>query len=127
MAETFINIRFPFFDSKKGYFLEMTKTSKDAIKSNLMHLLLTNKGERLYMPEFGTNLRKYIFEQNDLETQVNIKDEIQNTITKFIPNLIIDTLEVIPLENKHNAVKVRLEYTVTNNTFEESDIITIEL
>ena len=40
MAETFINIRFPFYNSPKGYFLEMTKTNKRAIKSDLMHLLL---------------------------------------------------------------------------------------
>ena len=127
MAETFINIKFPFFDSPKGFFLEMTKTNKDAIKSNLMHLLLTNKGERLYMPDFGTNLRRFIFEQNDLETQLDIRDELQNTIAKFIPNLTIDRLEVIPVKNTNHTVKVVLEYTVTDNTFSESDIITLEL
>lgn len=127
MAETFINIKFPFFDSPKGYFLEMTKTNKDAIKSNLMHLLLTNKGERLYMPDFGTNLRKFIFEQNDLDTQLDIRDELQNTIAKFIPNLTIDRLEVNPIENTNHSVTVVLEYTVSDNTFSESDIITLEL
>lgn len=127
MAETFINIKFPFFDSPKGFFLEMTKTNKDSIKSNLMHLLLTNKGERLYMPDFGTNLRKFIFEQNDLDTQLDIRDELQSTIAKFIPNLTIDRLEVNPIENTNHSVTVVLEYTVSDNTFSESDIITLEL
>lgn len=126
MAESFINIKFPFFDSPKGYFLDMTKTNKNAIKSNLMHLLLTNKGERLYLPDFGTNLRKYLFEPNASNVALNIKDEIQSTIDKYIPNLQIDNLEVIKSEDSEYAFVVRLEYTVTNATFEENDFIQLE-
>lgn len=125
--ESFININFPFFDSEKGYFLDMTKTNKRAIKSDLMHLLLTNKGERLYLPEFGTDLKKYLFEPNIVTVQANIRDEIQKAIDKFIPNLKVDKLEVTPIEGSDHSVIVKLEYTVTNNTFTESDFITIEL
>jgi phage baseplate assembly protein W len=127
MGETFINIRFPFFDSPKGYFLEMTKESKRAVKSDLMHLLLTNKGERLYMPEFGTNLRKFLFEPNIDTVFSDIKEEIQTAINNFMPNLRVDRLEVLPHnENEHSAI-VKLEYTVTNNTFSESDFVIIQL
>ena len=127
MAESFINIKFPFFDSPKGYFLDMTKTNKDAIKSDLMHLLLTNKGERLYLPDFGTNLRQYLFEPNASNVSLDIKDEIQATIDKFIPNLKIDRLEVIPSQQSEYSLLVRLEYTVTNSTFTENDFIELEL
>ena len=127
MAESFINIKFPFFDSPKGYFLDMTKTNKDAIKSDLMHLLLTNKGERLYLPDFGTNLRQYLFEPNASNVSLDIKNEIQATIDKFIPNLKIDRLEVIPSQQNEYSLLVRLEYTVTNSTFTENDFIELEL
>jgi phage baseplate assembly protein W len=125
--ESFINIRFPFLDSKKGLFLDMTQQSKRAIKSDLMHLLLTNKGERLYQPEFGTDLKKYLFEPNIVTVQANIREEIQKAIDKYIPNLIVDKLEVNPIDEEEHSVIVKLEYTVTNNTFTESDFITIEL
>lgn len=125
--ESFINIRFPFFDSEKGLFLDMTKTNKRAIKSDLMHLLLTNKGERLYQPEFGTDLKKFLFEPNIVTVQKNIQQEIQSAIDKFIPNLKVDTLEVERIEDSEHAVIVRLEYTVTNNAFSESDFLIIEL
>ena len=127
MAESFINIRFPFFDSPKGYFLDMTKTNKDAIKADLMHLLLTNKGERLYLPDFGTNLRQYLFEPNASNVSRDIKEEIQTTIDKYIPNLKIDTLEVKQSQKSEYAVVVRLEYTVTNSTFTQNDFILLEL
>jgi len=127
MAETFINIRFPFYDSEKGLFVDMTKTNKRAIKSSLMHLLLTNKGERLYSPEFGTDLKKFLFEPNIVTIQNDIKDEIQKAIDKFIPNLKIDRLDVEPIDGAEHSVIVKLEYTITNSTFNETDFITLEL
>ena len=127
MAETFINIRFPFYDSQKGYFIDMNKQNKRAIKSNLMHLLLTNKGERLYSPDFGTDLKKYLFEPNIVTVQNDIRDEIQKAIDRYIPNLKVDRLEVLPIEGSDQSVIVKLEYTITNGTFTETDFVTIEL
>lgn len=127
MAETFINIQFPFADSQKGYFLEMTKENKKAIKSDLMHLLLTNKGERLYMPDFGTNLKKYLFEPNIESTSSDIRSEIQTSINKYIPNLKIDNLTVTPSDDNEHSVFVKLEYTVTNDTFQQSDFVIIQI
>jgi phage baseplate assembly protein W len=127
MGETFINIRFPFKDSPIGNFLELTKVDKRAIKSDLMHLLLTNKGERLYLPDFGANLRKFLFEPNLLEVSNDIRNELQTEINNYIPNLKIDNLEVNPFEGNEHAVIVRLDYTVTRNTFTESDFVLIQL
>ena len=131
MAEKFINIEFPFQDDNKGKFLAMNDVSERAVKSDLMHLLLTNREERLYLPSFGANLRKYLFEQNDEEVQNGIKEEIQTAVTKFIPNLIIDELslksgEAGEIRNEHHVL-VTIDYTVTEGTFKRSDSVQIEL
>lgn len=123
----YINIRFPFVDSKKGFFVDMTRTSDDAIKSDLIHLLLTNKGDRLYMPDFGTNLKRYIFEPLDSVTNSDIKSEIQTSIDKFIPNLKVNNITVTPDEELEYNVIVRIDYTVTNDVFESSDFVIIKL
>jgi hypothetical protein len=39
-----------------------TYSTKDQVKHNLINVLLTNKGERILNPEFGSDLRKYLFE-----------------------------------------------------------------
>jgi phage baseplate assembly protein W len=131
MGERFINIEFPFQDDNKGKYLAMNDLSEKAIKSDLMHLLLTNKNERLYLPSFGANLRKYLFEQNDAETQSGIKDEIQTAVTAFIPNLQIDELTLTngeegEIRNEHHVL-VTIDYTVTEGTFKRSDSVQIEL
>ena len=99
MAKTrYINIDFPFKDSKKGFYFELNQTDKDAIRADLLHLLLTNKGERLYLPDFGSDLKKYIFEMNDQVTHDEIKINLNDTIKKFIPNLQIDEITFEDIE-----------------------------
>lgn len=123
----FINIQFPFQDDPDGKFLKMNDESKKAIKSDLMHLLMTNKGERLYMPDFGANLRQYIFEQNDTPSWDGIRNEINDAVRKYIPNLIINNLSTTQSEDNIHAVVVRIDYTVTTGAFQSSDFITLKL
>ena len=122
--KNYINIDFPFRDSDEGHYFKLNDTNNSAIKSDLLHLLLTNKGERLYMPDFGSDLKKYIFEPNDNITHDQIKNNLNETINRYIPNLTIDSI----LFEKHEieeVIIVKLSYTVTENAFTSSD--TIEL
>ena len=45
-----------------------TQTVKEQVKSNLLNLLLTEKGERINQPDFGIGLKNLLFEQNIDET-----------------------------------------------------------
>ena len=120
----YINIDFPFTDSKEGFYFKLTETDKAAIKSDLLHLLLTNKGERLYMPNFGSDLRKFIFEPNDKVTHDEIKENLNETVKRYIPNLIVNSIEF-----KNNEIEeliiVELKYTVVDGTFSSSDVLEI--
>ena len=127
MAKKYINIQFPFSDDPEGKFLKMNDESKKAIKSDLVHLLLTNKGERLYMPDFAANLRRYLFEPNDVTSTNAIKNEISEAVRKFIPNLTITELTTNPVEDNEHAVTVRIDYVVTTGAFQSSDFVTLEL
>jgi hypothetical protein len=122
--EKYINIDFPFRDSEKGFYFKLNNTDTDAIRSDLMHLLLTNKGERLYLPDFGSDLRKYIFEPNDQITHDKIKDSLNESIKKYIPNLIVNEIS-FDNDGIEELIIVKLRYTVTEGTFSSSDTIEI--
>ena len=134
MAEKYINIAFPFKDDNlKNYYLKMNRTGQGAIKSDLIHLLLTTPGDRLYLPDFGTNLRKFIFEPNDKKVREDIKTEVQNSISKYIPNLTITELTVErPSDSEygskaeHTAV-VRIDYVYTEGALNKVDFIVITI
>lgn len=123
----FINIAFPFQESNRGDFILLNNEDDKAIKSDLMHLILTRKGERLYMPDFGTNLLKFIYEPNDNITRNDIKNEITDTVKKYLPNLQINDVSVEPSEVSEYRAKVRIDYTVTEGVFQETDFIIIEI
>ena len=118
----YINIDFPFRDSENGYYFKLNSTDKDAIRSDLLHLLLTNKGERLYLPDFGSDLRKYIFEPNDNITHDDIRNNLNETIKKYIPNLFVNDI-TFRNDEIQELIIVELKYTVTEGTFSSSDTI----
>ena len=118
----YINIDFPFRDSENGYYFKLNSTDKDAIRSDLLHLLLTNKGERLYLPDFGSDLRKYIFEPNDNITHDDIRNNLNETIKKYIPNLYVNDI-TFRNDDIQELIIVELKYTVTEGTFSSSDTI----
>jgi phage baseplate assembly protein W len=123
----YININYPFKDSPKGFFLDLTQTENKAIKADLLHLLLTRKGQRLYNPEFGTRLLEYIYEPYDELTFDEVRDEIDTAVKTYLPQVSLTNLTVEPSPLSEYAVIVTIEYTITDNVFEVSDIIQINL
>lgn len=127
MANKFINIDFPFKNSPKGFFLNLNDNEQRAIKADLMHLLLTRKGQRLYNPNFGTDLLRFIFEPNDDLTLESIKEEVSASVKKYIPNLIIKNLKVTPSEDSEYAATIRMDYAITDDVFEINDFVIINV
>jgi len=122
--QRFINIDFPFKDSPEGFYFNLNATDADAVRADLLHLLLTNKGERLYMPDFGSDLKKYIFEPNDDVTHEQIKDNLNQTIKRYMPNLIINDI-TFKKDSIEELIIVELTYTVTDGTFNSTDTVTL--
>jgi phage baseplate assembly protein W len=144
-------IDFPFRDSFLGDFLRMSQTRDDEIRSNLIHLLLTRKGTRYYLPDFGTRLYDYIFDMNDNITFSSIEQDIRDSIKRYIPNLEINSIKITNAEldpddqsfisddedtrlfrvgdssTRPYTAKIRIDYTTNNNAFATSDFIIINI
>lgn len=151
MAEFYYGISFPFLDSLNGTYFRLTETSNDEVRANLIHLILTRKGTRYYLPNFGTRLLEFIFEPMDGQTFSDIESEITETVQEFIPNLIINGISIKPasdgLEDKgyyvnendqkefrvpniatlEHTAKIRIDYSIVDGTFTESDFIIINI
>jgi phage baseplate assembly protein W len=123
----YINIVYPFKDSNKGFFLDLNDENSQAIKSDLLHLILTRKGQRLYNPDFGTNLLKFIFEPEDGMTLNGIKEEIKKVVSIYLPKIQLDEILVEEsLESEYAAV-FTLKYTINDTVFTTSDIVVVKL
>ena len=127
MSVNFINIQYPFKNIEKGQFIMLTETDKDAIKSDLMHLILTAKGERFYKPDFGTNLLRFIFEPNDGYTEAGIIEEISSVVTKYLPNLKVTSVSIETDPNNEYTAVVSINYNITEDVFQSSDVAIIKI
>ena len=117
-----IGVSLPF--SGRGVF-NSTYTSKDAVKTNLINLLLTGNGERYLNPFLGTGLRSYLFENITEDTLRRAKADITNTINVYFPRVEILELQ-ISSEPDTNTFVTYLKYRVTESDIQDEIIINIE-
>lgn len=109
----FYGIKYPFMaQDDENYYLDVNKDLKDKVRSLLMHVIFTPKGQKLRDPEFGTELIRFIFQPNDGETMEAIKSEVSNVVSKYVNGVKINDLQVLSDETQR-GVFVRLDYTVT--------------
>ena len=128
-----INIKFPLVDdSSTNSYFKMNKTTKEAFSSNLLLLLLTEKGERYYMPDYGTNLLKYVFDPGDNITANEIVQDLKRSVELYIPNLSISDVEFNwfdendeMVENTGNKLNIRIKFTYSEDAFNESGVLDI--
>ncbi len=102
-----------------------TYLSKDAIKTNLINLLLTGTGERYFNPSLGSGLRSFIFENINEASLLRIKSEIRESIEVYFPTLRIQNLE-LKSEPDTNSVILFLKYTIIDTDIEDEITINVE-
>ena len=61
-------------------------------------LLSTNPGQRPGLPEYGTDVLKALFE-NDNNLQISIRQAIQLAVAKWLPEISIDTIDISPTDS----------------------------
>lgn len=148
-------INFPFRDSTVGDYLQLTDTENAEIKADLIHLLLTRKGSRYYLPDFGTRLYEFIFEPFDGLTFDAIQSDIRDAVEKYMPNLLLNNITITPADigdesdssfgenvagpsdisiyrfpgkgTSEYTAKIRIDYSNNRTTFAQSDFIIINI
>lgn len=120
-------IKYPFTSNNDdGTYLDLNNTYADGIKSQVLHVIFTPKGQKLRDPEFGTDLIKYIYDQSDSETFSNVKSEISRQITKYVPSVEFRDLSIYDSEDD-NGIIVMIEYGVKKGNKTEITTVAVNL
>jgi hypothetical protein len=124
----YFDIKFPFTSNNvEGFFIDLNETISDKVLSEILHVVLTQKGTRLRMPDFGTDLIRYIFEMNDEKEWVRVKGEIKECVSKYVPRVIINDVRVLMDEGKDNTILLDLDYSVKAGLAEENNRVVVKL
>lgn len=124
----YFGIKYPFLaDNVTGFYVAANETVAEKVRSQLMHIVFTPKGQRIRNPEFGTDLIKFIFDQNDEMSWESVKAEISESVSRWATNITLKDIQVVKNEENEAEVFVRLDYSVTEGNKTTNDSVVVEL
>ena len=90
-----------------------------AVKRALGYLLRTNKGDRLFHPEIGSNINRLLFENVTASTAMDVKSIIEEAIRNYEPRVSLNELFVDPQLDR-NGYSITIRFTVLNQNVPQS-------
>lgn len=123
MAEP-IGVKIPIAMGTTGFF-NQTFTSLEEAKANMFNLLLTRKGERVYQPDFGTEIYGLLFSQITGNLDKEIEREIREAVRTWLPYVTLTEVEVdISDENiENNRIDIKIGFGLRRDIRQYDEII----
>lgn len=91
------------------------------LESSVKMLLLTAKGDRLMVPDYGTNIRRILFDMNLKSTESLLREEIISAFAQWEPRVELASMGVTLSPNGRNvSVSLSLVSRLSRQTFETS-------
>ena len=121
-----VGIDFPFarVPNEGGYF-KTTKTTIESIKNNIKLLLKTQRGERVFQPNLGLDIRRFLFEQITEDTQVQIENDIVDTFATWLPFVELREIDIDTSRQDINKINIKIVFNIKRapNTIESVGVV----
>ena len=88
--------------------------NENSVKQSIRNLILTDLGERLFQPNIGSNIRRALFEPNDIITSENITHYVTSTITQNERRAILLSVNVYPRPDQY-SFNVNIIFSLINS------------
>lgn len=85
-------------------------TLDESVRQAIRVILLTRPGELLLHPSFGAGLEDLLHEPNTVTTRRRIRDRIRNSLQRWEPRIVLDGVEVWPLDDRPDTVRAEILY-----------------
>lgn len=97
----------------------LSSSYEEDIKEAIQIILLTKKGERVMLPDFGCSLNEYVFETMDYTTMVMMEQDIQSSLIMWEPRITDVEVHVTMDDEESGKVNIQIGYVVrsTNNPY----------
>ena len=89
------------------------KINEAAVKESIRNIILTNRGERPFQPEFGCDVRKMLFENATMQTFDLVKTVIQDAIDIYEPRCELMGVDVTG-DVDSNAINIAIVFRLIN-------------
>ncbi len=104
----------PTFHGHHWIGVEMVEKEHD-IRESLEILLNTNLGERIMLPDYGSELQQYLFQPITNSRKYYIKDIIRSAIIKYEPRIKVNDVIIDQKDYLDGVIRVNIKYTIKSN------------
>lgn len=78
-------------------------------------VLETTRRERIMRPEFGADLRDFVFDSNSPSTHRAVEAEVQRALGTWEPRITVQAVHAYPDATKNNVLLIEIEYVIRRN------------
>ena len=103
----------------------ITYTTQEAIKTNLINFFLTGESERFFNPTFGAGLRAVLFEQMTADIDEQVQGIVRSGLALWFPNVVVNQL-FTELQQDANTYILYLKYSIRNTNITDEFTINFE-
>ena len=102
----------------------LNRTLRQSIQQNLVHLILTNPGEKVMDSRFGVGIKKYLFNNFSQSASDSIVNGIKSQVMKYMPFLAIEEIKIIESQD-YNTLSLFIKYSVP--TLSIQDVLNLNI
>lgn len=90
-------------------------SNEDSVKQSILNILLTNRGERVFNNNFGSDINYILFENITPQSSSTLINFVKTSIENFEPRAQLIDVVVSPTED-NNAYSITVVFSVINKT-----------
>lgn len=106
------HLSFPFQIGSDGRTAQVA-SQEEHVRDEVIQLILTNLGERAFLPEFGGGVRRLVFENASETTQAMTKALLTNALSRWLGHRL--TLENLAVEVENETIHVEIQYRLAGS------------
>lgn len=100
---------------------------EENIRESIRVILMTELNERLYLPQFGGGLNRFLFEPNNATTRQLIRDRITKALARWEARIAVQTVNVEPDPQDQQSALVTIFYKLVATQASERVSLTVTL
>jgi phage baseplate assembly protein W len=107
VTTTFKGISFPFKAGTTSF--PEAVTDSDLIRQSIIRILMTERGERIMRPDYGSGMMARVFDNNDSFTATLIQSEVYSAVGRYEPRAVVQGVDI---ERQDSTMTITISYIV---------------
>jgi phage baseplate assembly protein W len=97
------------------------------IRESIQVILLTERNERIRLPNFGGGLQHFLFEPNTVRTQSQIQDTITQALALWEPRILVDQVDVQEDPSDPQSAIATITYKLVATQIKQTMTLSVQL